>query len=107
MLLHTRRSSVDLVTGVETREIARTSRMVSRLTGYPVQPNKAIVGRNAFAHEAGIHQDGVLKDRTTYEIMDATTIGLRRTRSCSASTRGATRCAMRSRSWVCGSTARR
>ena len=49
---------------------------MSRLTGYPVQPNKAIVGRNAFAHEAGIHQDGVLKDRTTYEIMDATTIGL-------------------------------
>jgi len=49
---------------------------VSRLTGYPVQPNKAIVGRNAFAHEAGIHQDGVLKERTTYEIMDATTIGL-------------------------------
>ena len=50
--------------------------MVSRLTGYPVQPNKAIVGRNAFAHESGIHQDGVLKERTTYEIMDATTIGL-------------------------------
>ena len=50
--------------------------MVSRLTGYAVQPNKAIVGRNAFAHEAGIHQDGVLKDRTTYEIMDATTVGL-------------------------------
>jgi 2-isopropylmalate synthase len=63
-------------TGVKTREIARTSRLVSRLTGYPVQPNKAIVGRNAFAHEAGIHQDGVLKERTTYEIMDATTIGL-------------------------------
>src|SRR6185436_19017257 len=56
--------------------LLRTSRLVSRLTGYPVQPNKAIVGRNAFAHEAGIHQDGVLKDRTTYEIMDATTIGL-------------------------------
>ena len=50
--------------------------MVSRLTGYPVQPNKAIVGRNAFAHESGIHQDGVLKHRQTYEIMDATTIGL-------------------------------
>jgi 2-isopropylmalate synthase len=50
--------------------------MVSRLTGYQVQPNKAIVGRNAFAHESGIHQDGVLKERTTYEIMDATTIGL-------------------------------
>ena len=76
MLLRTRRSSVGLDTGIDTREIARTSRLVSRLTGYPVQPNKAIVGRNAFAHEAGIHQDGVLKDRTTYEIMDATTIGL-------------------------------
>jgi 2-isopropylmalate synthase len=76
MLLHTRESSVGLWTAANTREIARTSRLVSRLTGYPVQPNKAIVGRNAFAHEAGIHQDGVLKERTTYEIMDATTIGL-------------------------------
>jgi 2-isopropylmalate synthase len=76
MLLRTRRSSVGLDTAINTQEIARTSRLVSRLTGYPVQPNKAIVGRNAFAHEAGIHQDGVLKDRTTYEIMDATTIGL-------------------------------
>jgi 2-isopropylmalate synthase len=76
MLLHTRESSVRAWTGVNTREIARTSRLVSRLTGYPVQPNKAVVGRNAFAHEAGIHQDGVLKERTTYEIMDATTIGL-------------------------------
>src|SRR5436853_1679145 len=76
MLLHTRESSLGLWTGINTREIARTSRLVSRLTGYQVQPNKAIVGRNAFAHEAGIHQDGVLKDRTTYEIMDATTIGL-------------------------------
>jgi 2-isopropylmalate synthase len=76
MLLHTRASSVGVWTGVNTREIARTSRVVSRLTGYPVQPNKAIVGRNAFAHESGIHQDGVLKERTTYEIMDATTIGL-------------------------------
>jgi 2-isopropylmalate synthase len=76
MLLHTRESSLGLWTSINTREIARTSRLVSRLTGYQVQPNKAIVGRNAFAHEAGIHQDGVLKDRTTYEIMDATTIGL-------------------------------
>jgi 2-isopropylmalate synthase len=76
MLLHTRESSVGTWSSVNTREIARTSRLVSRLTGYPVQPNKAIVGRNAFAHEAGIHQDGVLKERTTYEIMDATTIGL-------------------------------
>jgi 2-isopropylmalate synthase len=77
MLLRTREPSLGLWTGVESTEIARTSRLVSRLTGYPVQPNKAIVGRNAFAHEAGIHQDGVLKERTTYEIMDATTVGLR------------------------------
>jgi 2-isopropylmalate synthase len=77
MLLHTREPSMGLWTGAVTTEIARTSRLVSRLTGYQVQPNKAIVGRNAFAHEAGIHQDGVLKERTTYEIMDATTVGLR------------------------------
>src|SRR6201996_2208311 len=76
MLLHTRQADVGYYTGAVTREIARTSRLVSRLTGYPVQPNKAIVGRNAFAHESGIHQDGVLKERSTYEIMDATTVGL-------------------------------
>src|SRR5579875_1521869 len=76
MVLRTREPYLGLRTGVDTREIARTSRLVSRLTGYPVAPNKAIVGRNAFAHESGIHQDGVLKERTTYEIMDATTVGL-------------------------------
>jgi len=76
MLLHTRADELGFSTGINTREIARTSRLVSRLTGYAVQPNKAIVGRNAFAHESGIHQDGVLKERTTYEIMDATSIGL-------------------------------
>ena len=77
MLLHTRGADLDgLHTGVVTTELARTSRLVSRLTGYVVQPNKAVVGRNAFAHESGIHQDGVLKERTTFEIMDATTVGL-------------------------------
>ena len=77
MLLHTRADDVDgLHTGVQTREIARTSRLVSRLTGYPVQPNKAVVGRNAFAHESGIHQDGVLKERSTYEIMEAAAVGV-------------------------------
>ena len=76
MLLHTRAADVGLATGVQTREIARTSRLVSRLTGYPVQPNKAVVGRNAFAHESGIHQDGVLKERSTYEIMDAGSVGV-------------------------------
>ncbi|MGA8747137.1 MAG: 2-isopropylmalate synthase [Solirubrobacterales bacterium] len=76
MLIRTREDAHGLRMGLDTRELARTSRMVSRLTGYPVQPNKAIVGRNAFAHESGIHQDGVLKERTTYEIMDATEVGL-------------------------------
>ncbi len=76
MLIRTRADEHGLSTGANTRELARTSRMVSRLTGYPVQPNKAVVGRNAFAHESGIHQDGVLKERTTYEIMDATEVGL-------------------------------
>jgi 2-isopropylmalate synthase len=76
MLLHTRRDRLGFTTGAVTTEIAKTSRLVSRLTGYPVQPNKAIVGRNAFAHESGIHQDGVLKARETYEIMDARSVGL-------------------------------
>jgi len=76
MLLATRGDVSGLHTTVTTKELARTSRLVSRLTGYVVQPNKAIVGRNAFAHESGIHQDGVIKERTTYEIMDATTVGL-------------------------------
>ena len=76
MLLRTRSDVHGFDTAVNSRELARTSRMVSRFTGYAVQPNKAVVGRNAFAHESGIHQDGVLKERTTYEIMDATEVGL-------------------------------
>lgn len=64
-----------LVTGVNTEELARTSRMVSRLTGYQIQWNKAVVGKNAFAHEAGIHQHGVLAERSTYEIIDAASVG--------------------------------
>jgi 2-isopropylmalate synthase len=62
-------------TGIRAEELARTSRIVSRLTGYPVQYNKAVVGRNAFAHESGIHQHGVLEERTTYEIMDPSAVG--------------------------------
>jgi 2-isopropylmalate synthase len=64
-----------LTTGVRTEELARTSRLVSRLTGYPIQYNKAVVGRNAFAHESGIHQHGVLAHRSTYEIIDASEVG--------------------------------
>jgi 2-isopropylmalate synthase len=76
MLLATRAPRYGLQTNIHTEEITRTSRLVSRLTGYVVQPNKAIVGRNAFAHEAGIHQHGVLAHRRTYEIMDAESVGL-------------------------------
>jgi 2-isopropylmalate synthase len=76
MLLRTRSDAHGLDTTLKTTEIARTSRMITRFTGYAVQPNKAIVGRNAFAHESGIHQDGVLKERSTYEIMDARDVGL-------------------------------
>ena len=64
------------LTAIRTEEITKTSRLVSNLTGMVVQPNKAIVGANAFAHESGIHQDGVLKNRLTYEIIDAKTVGL-------------------------------
>lgn len=77
MILRTRAADLGgLWCGIDTTEITRASRLVSRLTGYVVQPNKAIVGRNAFAHEAGIHQHGVLANPLTYEIMDAKTVGL-------------------------------
>lgn len=68
--------SQEPLTNIDTRQIYKTSRLVSNLTGMLVQPNKAIVGGNAFAHESGIHQDGVLKHKLTYEIMDAQSIGL-------------------------------
>jgi 2-isopropylmalate synthase len=80
MALHTRPAVYGLRTGIDTTQIARTSRMVSNYTGIPVQPNKAIVGANAFAHEAGIHQDGMLKNQTTYEIMRPETVGVTATR---------------------------
>jgi 2-isopropylmalate synthase len=66
-------------TGIETSEITAASRLVSERTGYVVQPNKAVVGANAFAHEAGIHQDGMLKDRRTYQIIDPVDVGVRMT----------------------------
>lgn len=75
MTLKTRKDRFDCETRVNTREIFRISRLVSTLTGIRVQPNKAVVGDNAFAHESGIHQDGVLKDKLTYEIMKPEDIG--------------------------------
>jgi 2-isopropylmalate synthase len=76
MALTTRADHYGVEVGVETRQLANTSRMVSNITGYDVPPNKAVVGRNAFLHESGIHQDGVLKDRRTFEIMTPKDIGL-------------------------------
>jgi 2-isopropylmalate synthase len=75
MAVKTRRDIFNLDTRIDTTQIVPTSKLVSGITGYPVQPNKAIVGANAFAHESGIHQDGVLKHRETYEIMRAEDVG--------------------------------
>jgi 2-isopropylmalate synthase len=76
MALRVRRAAFAAETGVNVGEIGRTSRLVEERTGYRVQRNKAIVGASAFAHEAGIHQDGMLKDAQTYQIMDPTELGL-------------------------------
>lgn len=75
MAIHTRKDALGVYTDVDTRQIYRTSRLVSDITGFPVQPNKAVVGANAFRHSSGIHQDGVLKSRTTFELMDPKTVG--------------------------------
>jgi len=76
MALYTRREHLRLLSSINAKEIYPASRLVSMITGIVVQPNKAVVGANAFAHEAGIHQDGVLKNRMTYEIMEPETVGL-------------------------------
>lgn len=73
--LDVRKDFYNVETGINLGEIARTSKLVARLTGIEVPPNKAVVGANAFAHESGIHQDGVLKERTTYEIIDPRKLG--------------------------------
>ncbi|MEQ1532238.1 MAG: 2-isopropylmalate synthase [Sideroxydans sp.] len=75
MAIKTRRDIFTFDTNIDTTQIVPTSKLVSSITGYPVQPNKSIVGANAFAHESGIHQDGVLKHRETYEIMRAEDVG--------------------------------
>jgi 2-isopropylmalate synthase len=80
MAIHTRPQYYNLRTNINTREIMKTSRLVSNYTGMHVQPNKAIVGANAFAHEAGIHQDGMLKHSSTFEIMTPETVGLTQSR---------------------------
>ena len=76
MAIKTRGDFFNLSTGINTEQIYRSSRLVSEMTGFPVQPNKAIIGANAFSHESGIHQDGVIKMPITYEIMDPKTVGI-------------------------------
>jgi 2-isopropylmalate synthase len=80
MSLHTRSQFYNLRTNIDTKQIMKTSRMVSNYMGMRVQPNKAVVGENAFAHESGIHQDGVLKHASTFEIMTPETVGLTQSR---------------------------
>jgi 2-isopropylmalate synthase len=80
MALKTRHPVFELETGIQTKQISRVSKLVSNYTGIVVQPNKAIVGANAFAHEAGIHQDGMLKHQTTYEIMRPEDVGVNQTK---------------------------
>lgn len=75
MALHVRQDKFNVATGIQTQQLLPASRLVSRLTGMVVQRNKAIVGANAYAHSSGIHQDGVLKERSTYEIIDPTLVG--------------------------------
>ena len=76
MVLETRRDRLEFSTGIKTTELYPASQLLTEIIGVAVQPNKAIVGANAFAHEAGIHQDGFLKERTTYEIIDPKTVGV-------------------------------
>ena len=76
MALRTRQDLLPFSTGIKTEDITKASRLVSAITGFTVQPNKAIVGKNAFAHESGIHQDGMLKNAQTYEIMTPESVGL-------------------------------
>lgn len=80
MALRTRRDFFNADTNINTKEIIRSSRLITKITGITVQPNKAIVGANAFAHESGIHQDGLLKEKTTYEIISPESIGLQSTK---------------------------
>ncbi len=75
MAIDTRKDFLEVHTDINTSQLYRTSRMVSDISGFPIQPNKAVVGQNAFRHASGIHQDGVLKERQTYEIMDPAAIG--------------------------------
>lgn len=76
MALRTRKDFYDVETGVNTRQIYRSSKLLSNITGVPIPPSKAIVGANAFAHESGIHQHGIIANARTYEIMNSTDVGI-------------------------------
>ena len=79
MAMRTRNDLMPYTTGINTKLLSKASKIVSNATGFPVQFNKAVVGKNAFAHESGIHQDGMLKNRNTYEIMTPESVGVKKT----------------------------
>src|SRR5690606_28447426 len=79
-LLETRKDYYEVETGIVLKEIAKTSKTISRLTGIAIPPNKAVVGGNAFAHSSGIHQDGVIKNKSTYEILQPESVGFTETK---------------------------
>ena len=79
MAMRTRHDLMPYTTNINTKLLSKASKVVSNATGFPVQFNKAIVGKNAFAHESGIHQDGMLKNRQTYEIMTPESVGVKQT----------------------------
>ncbi len=101
MALKVRNDIMPYTTGIDTPKIMNISRRVATVSGFPVQFNKAIVGKNAFAHESGIHQDGMLKNAETFEIMRPEDVGLAGTDRCRwASIRAARRCAPSWRTWA-------
>ena len=91
MAINTRRDRLPFETRIVTEQLFPASQLLTSIITFGPQPNKAIVGENAFAHEAGIHQDGYLKERTTYEIIDPTSVGVPESRWCWASTADGTR----------------
>ena len=101
MTLTVRRDHHRVDHGINIEELVPTSALLQQFTGVPVQPNKAVVGTNAFAHESGLRQDGMLEDAHTYEVMSAAAIGADGSRSCSASTLAATRCGSGWKSSAC------
>ena len=100
MALRTRKDFYDAETGVNTKQIYRSSKLLSNITGVPIPPSKAIVGANAFAHESGIHQHGVIANARTYEIMNSTDVGIPQNTMVLGKHSASTRCVKSSNPWA-------